>query len=246
MSKTMLLATFAFVVAWTSPSYAESQGQDYRGVQDPFGDPTNYEFTEDEREDKEFFHLGRYVMLAVDLGAGVLTGGLGASTGPGFFVGGRLVYFLDRQLAMEIGGHYSNHLDSVVVSTTRRLDLDTNIISLGGGFRFYFETKNAPRAMAIANPFLVIGADMIMRNQVVVNSQGTITAPPNPDSSAFGGNIGGGAEFLIYRRHVYLGVDLRYHLIFWPDKDDTLGGAVAAGSRDGGYVTTAATLTYNF
>ena len=62
------------------PEVARGAGAGPGGVSDPFGDPTNYEFQEDEKEDKEFFHLGRYVMFGVDLGAGIYTGGLGATT----------------------------------------------------------------------------------------------------------------------------------------------------------------------
>ena len=65
----LLFSGFLSVVSPTS-AFAESQGSDYKGISDPFGDPTAYEFAEDEKADKEFIHLGRCLMLGNDFGLG--------------------------------------------------------------------------------------------------------------------------------------------------------------------------------
>jgi hypothetical protein len=224
---------------------AESQGDDYKGVSDPFGDPTNYEFSEDEKEDKEFFHLGRYVMIGLDLGAGIYTGGLGASNTPGFYVGGHLIYFFDRQVALEAAVHYSNSIDTVNPNQNQLVQINTDLIPITLAFRFYFDTKNAPKAIAVANPYLVAGGGLYIRSQSIIQNVGNLPAPSGSTNS-FGGFAGGGVEFAIYGRHTYLGIDLRYHLVFWPDANDTFGGVLPPGSRGGGYTTAAGTLTYNF
>ncbi len=226
---------------------AESQSNDYRGITDPFGDPSSYEFADDEKEDKEFFHLGRYLMFGLDIGVGVFTGGLGSSVQPAPYIGGRLLYFFDRSLAFEASGHFANHLDQVRAAKDPNsgADLETVVVPITGGMRYYFDTRGAPKAIAAANPYLAFGGGLYMRTIRELSKTGTITTPTGTTNN-FGGYGGAGVEFSIYRRHVYFGVDLRYHFIFWGDSDSTLGGKLQAGDRSGGYFTTAATISYNF
>lgn len=241
----VLTSVLVTMLAFSPAVQAESQGNDYKGVADPFGDPANYEFAEDEREDKEFFHLGRYLMLGAAVGGGIFTGGLGVSTSPGPYVAGRLIYFFDKSLALEAGFAYSFHLDQVRGLAGGGFDYDSTITGFTAGFRYYFDTKSAPKAIAIANPYLIIGGGFYLRSQVLVATDG-FPEVTDTNNSNFGGFGGGGVEFSIYRRHIYLGLDLRYHLIFFPDENETYGGKVADGERAGDYLTPAVTLTYNF
>ena len=224
---------------------AESQpSSEYPGVQDPFADPSQYEFTEEEKEDKEFFHLGRFLMLGIDVGAGIFTGGLGASNAAGVLVGFHLVYFFDKAIAFEGRFNYSNHLDSINdAGGNNVLQLDVNLMNAVAGFRYYFDTKSAPRAIAVANPYLAFGAGVYMHSPVAIFG----TAPAEvADTTAFGGYAGVGAEFLIYRKHVYLGLDLRYHMIFFPFENGNLNGLVPVGDRGGDFFSSVLSLTYNF
>lgn len=221
---------------------AESQ-QEYPGVADPFADPSQYEFADEEKEDKEFFHLGRFMMFGLDGGVGIFTGGLGSTTAPSFLFGGKILYFFDKSVAFEARVSYSNHQEQIN-GNGGTADLDVSLLAAGGGFRYYFDAKAAPRAIAIANPYLAFGGGVYMRNFNVVSSTGVIG--PFNNGTAFGGFAGGGVEFLIYRKHVYLGLDLRYHLVLFADEGDTLSNAVAAGARAGDYFTSALTLSYSF
>ena len=242
---TLLAMTFG--LSFSIPGRAESQNPDYRGITDPFGDPSSYEFADDEKDDKEFFHLGRYLMFGVDIGVGVFTGGLGTSVQPSAYIGGKLLYFFDRALAFEAAGHYANHLDQVRSAKTAGagVDLELTMVPITGGFRYYFDTRGAPKAIAAANPYLAFGGGLYMRTVRELSNSGNITSDPGTTNN-FGGYGGAGVEFAVYRRHVYFGVDFRYHFIFFQDADSTLGGAVAPGARSGGYFTSAATLSYNF
>lgn len=237
----LLWACFAVV----STARGESQNNDYKGINDPFGDPSNYEFAEDEKEDKEFFHLGRFFMIGFDLGAGLFTGGLGASNDPSFYVGAKILYFFDRALAFEAAFHYASHTDTIIGSTGESVILDTVLIPLTGGFRFYFDTRDAPRAISIANPFLAFGAGAYLRSSDTVRQTGTLSLN-NPSNGNFGVYAGGGMEFAVYRKHIYLGLDLRYHMIFFIDENNTLDGQLQAGDRGGDYFTPVISFTYNF
>ena len=225
---------------------AESQGTDYKGITDPFGDPANYEFSEDEKEDKEFFHLGRYLMVGADLGVGFFTGGLGRTNSPGFQVGARVVYFFDKSVALEMGVHYGQHEDTLALPSGTRVILSTTMLPILAGFRYYFDTKSAPKAVAVANPYLVGGGGLYIRKQAVISNVNTGLTFEDVSNNNYGGFLGGGAEFNVYRKHIYMGVDLRYHFVFFIDEDETLKGNVEPGSRGGDYMTTRLTITYSF
>lgn len=239
------LLTVAFwAVLHSTAVFAESQINDYPGVKDPFGDPSNYEFSEDEKEDKEFFHLGRFLMIGLDVGAGIFTGGLGQTTAPALLVGGHFVFFLDRALAIEAAAYYAYHVDQMAVSGGTVI-YDTDFIPITFGFRYYFDTRGAPRAIAIANPYLAAGGGLYMRslNPAQVPTGTSVTAESTTNFGVYGG---AGVEFAIYGNHVFMGADARYHMIFFPDENSTLNNLVPAGSRSGDYLTTNLTLTFNF
>lgn len=235
------IALIIVLMLMSPPLKAESQGNDYKGITDPFGDPSNYEFSEDEKEDKEFFHLGRYLMLGVDFGLGVYTGGLGSVTSPGLLIGAKLLYFFDKSIAFEGAIHYTRQTKTLTLSGGQRNVIDTTLVPITAAFRYYFDTKNAPKAIAVANPYLVAGGGVYMRSETVLEG----TLEPASDNN-FGGFFGGGAEFNIYRKHIYLGLDLRYHFIFFSDEDDTFNGQVTPGTNAGDYFSSLITLTYNF
>jgi len=229
---------------------AESQGNDYKGITDPFGDPSNYEFTDDEREDKEFFHLGRYLMLGVDFGVGLYTGGLGKISSPGFLVGGKLIYFFDKSIAFEGAIHYTRQTKKLPILGEDPQEIDTTLIPITGAFRYYFDVKSAPKAIAVENPYLGGGGGVYMR------SENNLTGGDSAATNSFGALIGGGAEFNIYRKHIYLGIDLRYHFIFFPDEDlttystqnnpDPATPNLNPGDNSGDYFSSLITLTFNF
>ncbi len=241
----LILALGAWALLAPSNARAESQGSEYKGITDPFGDPANYEFAEDEKEDKEFFHLGRYLMLGVDVGIGIYTGGLGKTVAPGPYFGARLQYFFDKSICLEASGHYAQQEDILTVSATQQLTIATDLLPITLGFRYYFDTKNAPKAIAIANPYLAFGGGAYLRQQTVTGATGGLSATVgDSNTSNFGGYAGGGVEFSIYRRHIYLGADFRYHLIFFVDESDNLG--IQGADRSGDYFTGVLSITYNF
>lgn len=216
----------------SSSLQAESQGGDYKGITDPFSDPTAYEFSEDEKNDKEFFHLGRFLMLGVDFGLGSYTGGLGQSYESSFLAGAHLVYFFDKSLAFEARGSYLRHLSTDVNQPS------TILIPINFGFRFYPDIKNAPRPIALANPYLALGGGLYIR-QSESNTPGLETSTNN-----MGAYFGGGLQFLIYRRHIYLGTDLRYHLVYF--NDESAGTPANPDAGSGNYFSSTFSITYNF
>ncbi|MBI1860835.1 MAG: hypothetical protein HYR96_07955 [Deltaproteobacteria bacterium] len=248
--KHLLIFSLLAAVWAASSAFAESQENEYKGITDPFGDPANYEFAEDEKEDKEYFHLGRFLMFGFDFGAGIFTGNLGKSAGSGFMSGVKLIYFFDSHIGFEAAAHYAFHTDVLRPTSTDFATLDVQVVPLTGAFRYYFDTKDSPRALAIANPYLVFGAGAYLRSEKVTGGNLPFTVA-NGFSGNFGICAGAGMEFNIYRRHVYLGIDARYHVIWFDDQATGItkeGGTVVvpAADRAGNYVTALLSLSYNF
>jgi hypothetical protein len=177
--------------------------------------------------------------MGFDMGTGLFTGGLGASNDPGIYVGARIVYFFDRSLAFEGAVHYASHND-FIQTTSGTLTLKTSLVPLTGGFRFYFDTRDAPRAMALANPYLAFGAGAYLRSMTRVSGSLPLSSEDISNGN-FGLYGGGGLEFNIYRKHLYLGLDLRYHMIFFIDESSS-----ELTGRDGDYFTPVLSFTYNF
>jgi len=222
----------SFGVFGPSSSFAESQGSDYKGIADPFGDPTAYEFAEDEKQDKEFFHLGRFLMLGIDFGLGSYTGGLGETNDPAFYSGAHLIYFFDKSLGFELRGGYVKH-QNISGGTAQQ----NTLIPINFGFRFYPDIKNAPKPIALANPYLALGGGLYIR-------QSDTTSTGSTSTNNMGGYAGAGLQFLIYRRHIYLGADFRYHLVYFDSESS--GGSTDPNQNSGNYFTTVFSLTYNF
>ena len=178
---------------------------------------------------------------------GIYTGGLGKTVAPGPYFGVRLQYFFDKSICLEAAGHYVQQEDIITVNSSQQLKIATDLLPITVGFRYYFDTKNAPKAISIANPYLSFGGGAYIRNQNVIEATGGLTAAVgNSSTSNFGGYGGGGVEFSIYRRHIYLGADFRYHLIFFVDESDNLGITGATVDRSGDYFSGVLSITYNF
>jgi len=160
-------------------------------------------------------------------------------------LGARFVYFFDISLALEAAIHFSSHLDVVPVPGGT-VDIDTNMIPITLGMRYYFVTRNAPKPIAIANPYLGAGAGAYQRSQTILSQPpGVNTSQVGAGTNSFGVYFAGGIEFPIYGKNIYMGIDLRYHLIFFGDEDDTFG-VLPAGSRSGDLFTPTLTMTYSF
>ena len=224
-------------------SYAESEEEDYSGVTDPFGDPSNYEFKQDEKEDKQYFHLGRFLMLGLDLGYGIVTQGLGSSTSPSFYFGGRVVYFFDLNIAMELGVHYSSLLTSYRPVQGTFLDINMELVPITLGIRYYIPVQGAPKPIAIANPYVCAGLGDYLRTQTTLDQQNSPFTVPNSTTSNFGFFVGGGLEFPIYGNHLFVGADFRYHFIYFTDRNNYF---FTPGDRNGGYFTPAVIANYSF
>ena len=257
MTRSHLLLTLLFSTSTilSSLSHAQSSSSDSAFT----GDYEDYQaFETDPIElDQEVNELfGRFFQSSMLLGTGIFTGGLGRANTAGFDIGMRFVYYFDRVWAAELSGSWIRHNTFYNKNNTDISNVDiritTTLIPVQLGIRYAFDVKKLPRSIALMNPYLAGNAELIFRSEAIQGTPDTSGLSPGlqskyasgaiNNSQAYGINLGGGMEFDVYRSRLYLGLDVRYHMIFWSDSEDIIG----AIDRRGHYVTVLGALTYNY
>jgi opacity protein-like surface antigen len=201
-------------------------------------------------------YFGRFFQTNVLLGTGIFMGDLGKANSSGFNLGVRFVFYFDKIWGGELGAGYYTHKTSYNKDNTGfnniSVDMDTVLIPVTLGLRYAFDRDNLPRGISLMNPYLALGGEMIFRSEGVKGSPDNSGIDPEIkdkfidgsviSTTAFGFTLGGGFEFDVYKNKVFLGLDLRYHFIFWPDADKFIGNL----GRGGNYFTILGMVSYNY
>ena len=243
------IALFASLLALPKLAHSQINGSSYDDFGSFASDPVDLD-----REYKDMF--GRFFQANLSGGTGILSGGLGSAFPAGLAMNARFIYYFDQVWAGELGFGYGRHAGSYVQANTGINALDVQeimtLIPISLGLRFGFNRDLLARSIATMNPYLALNGVLYYRSQAV---QGTpVTTGLGTDletklvqntvltDTAFGVSFGGGVEFDVYKEKVYLGLDLRYHLIFWPDSSVLYGTL----DRTGNYVSILGGVTYNY
>ena len=162
----------------------------------------------------------------------------------------------DRIWAAELGGGFGRLQGSYNEKNTQTTNVDLsmtmNLVPVYFGIRYGFDQDRLARGLSTMNPYIAINGEFIFRNEVVIGSpvvDGLSTSQQvdyGKDgikaTSAFGVSLGGGVEFDVYKRKVFLGLDLRYHMTFWTNANEFFGQL----NRGGNMVTILGTASYNY
>lgn len=214
-----------------------------------------------DEESKRVF--GRFFQNNFLVGTGVFTGDLGTANSAGFMIGMRFVFFFDRIWAIEMGAGYGKHKTLYDQNNTNNagvnLSMNTHLLPFSLGFRFGFDQEALPQGIAAMNPYLAAGGELMYRSERVNGTPQTdgLSAEAQKfvdndiiNSTAMGLVFGGGFEFDVYKNQVLLGLDLRYHWIFWNDSGIRMAESSAAGvddlERNGAYLSILGSFTYNY
>ncbi len=199
--------------------------------------------------------FGRFFQINLNLGSSVVTGGLGRAYSSGFQFGLRFIFYFDRAIAAELGGGYIRHSFLYNEENTGQvaveIDGNVSLIPFSLGVRYAFDPESLSRGFAAMNPYLVGGGELIFRSEKVkrastfgldssVREKYKDSAVIN--SRALGVFAGGGIEFDVYRKKLYLGLDLRYHLLYWSDASNFVGTT----SRRGNQISILGSASYNY
>jgi hypothetical protein len=202
-------------------------------------------------------YFGRFFESDFLLGAGLFTGDLAKSNASGFDLGVRFVFYFDKLWGGELGAGYFSHKSFYNQSNTGlaslNINLDTVMIPMSLGLRYSFDRDNLPRGISMMNPYVAVAGELMFRSEGV-KYDSNIDALTDADlkakfapgavvnTTAFGVNIGGGFAFDVYKSKILLGMDVRYHFLYWPDAEIMVGNL----SRTGGYFTAMGQVCYNY
>lgn len=226
----------------TTPSPPPSPKNDkvYQPEEEDFSNTpfTEYgEFNEDadEEADIKFFQHGRFFGVGLGLGYEGVTGNRGLLWQGGFpMFDLKVHYWFDFNVALQLGFFTVSHF----YESKAKGHVDVNMIHLGLDVKYYFETKNLSSAISFANPYILLGIGGFTKSEVNATDQ-TVDS-----DNSFGLSLGGGFEFAITPRKIYLTFEPKYHIVNFKDKFTTIFRGEGKQNLDGGFYTL--TMSVNF
>lgn len=204
-----ILLTLALVIALIqfSPA-AHGQADD---SYDPFADFSEFEDTEQERDDLNFFQNGRQLTLGFMGGYRAFTSGMSQIYGNGPTFGLALTYFFDLNFALQIGfvtGDYQVRIPSDIQTFEGNLSFTEFAFDI----KYYLNTRNIKKKLAVLNPYFLVGMSQNFRT-VTIETEDYITK-----SQGMGIDVGGGIEVPIMRNKMFTGLQVTYHLVSFADE----------------------------
>jgi hypothetical protein len=231
-------------LAQDSIQIAQWEGDD---SYDPFADYSEFEETEDEEADINFFRNGRLFTIQMSANYRGYTGNLGNiyETANGFGV--FLTYFFDLRFALMVGfGTGESALTITGPTETASTTGTVSISAITFNIKYYINTQNVSRGLATMNPYLIGGITQFHRTQRLVD------LVEEAKDSAVGADIGAGIEIPLLRGQLYFGIQGVYHYVNFADENqeiildgDAVNGATGI-TPDGDLFSFSASLGVNF
>lgn len=193
---------------------AEAGGDD---SYDPFADYSEFEESQDEEEDINFFRNGRLLTIGFIGGYRGWTDKLSSlyTGNPAF--GLFISYFFDLRFALQFGYLTSDHTITIAgPSVVTPAQGNVSLSDLSFNLKYYFNTQNVTRGLADMNPYLIGGFSQIYRTQTVSGYS------EFAKDSAFAANFGAGLEIPMMRNKMYFGGQLMYQLIAFADESKVI------------------------
>ncbi len=195
---------------------------------DPFSDLAELENRDEEEEEEaidRFYAYGRIFHISVYGNTAYMLGQMSNIYQSGWFIGGRVSYFLDWDLAITF--HVS--IGKTSMSFANPDPTDNHLIptftgsavlfNLGLGLKYYLNFNDISKAIAYINPAIHFGAEI----SIINDSLNMEDIPPSinindPSHKMVGPGLffGISLEVPIFRKSVYLGGEFLYHLSFFP------------------------------
>lgn len=184
---------------------------------DPFADYSEFEETEDEEADVNFFLNGRLFTVAFAAAYRGFTSNLGgiysSTTGFGLY----LTYFFDLRFAVQLGFSSSDHglsIQGTTPANTANGKVDITATSLD--IKYFLNTQNVTRGLANLNPYVLGGLTQFHRT---LNLSQEVTFAKD---SAIGVDVGAGIELPLLRGKMYFGLQGTYHLVKFADESQEI------------------------
>jgi hypothetical protein len=193
---------------------------------DPFADYSEFDESEDEEADINFFRNGRFVTLGFIGGMRGFTGNLSSmyTSSPAF--GLFLSYFFDLRFAMQFSFTTSDHAVHVS-SASQTASGNIGLTSFDLDFKYYVNTQNVTKGLAKFNPYIIAGFSRVDRTVTLDNVDGF------RKMGAMGFDVGAGIELPMMHNKMFFGAQGMYQLVNFSDENSEI--VFANGDRTGKY-----------
>lgn len=222
------------------PLFASAQSEDE--TYNPFADYSEFEESGEEEADIHFFRNGRFLTLGFMLGQTLGTSNLSKVYSPGMGYGVFLSYFFDLRLAMQFSYFNSSNDLSVKANDGTTANAQAKFSTLNLDFKYFLNTQNVTKGLADLNPYILAGLNQTSKTG---SSQNSLEIAKQNTS---GFNIGAGIEFPILRKEMFIGFQVVYNLVQFPDENTVieLGGSSTGIKPSGDLLNAQITLGSNF
>jgi len=241
----LLIILLCISGAHVAHAQADDLSQD--DTYDPFADYSEFEASADEEADINFFKNGRFFNIGFLFGGRTFTDSMGKIFKPGPEFGLYIAYFFDIRTAMQVSYVHGDHTMSIPSGTFDGFNYDpiegnVSLSTLNISMKYYFNTANITRGFADLNPYLIGGFSQNYRTISLVGE--SVLGKSSPT----GVDFGGGLEVPIARNKMYLGAQLMYHYVNFPDENSTIfSGTHPTGIHPrGDFIDVLAVLGINF
>jgi hypothetical protein len=196
---------------------------------DPFADYSEFEATEEEEADINFFRNGRFFTVGFIGGYQMFTETLGDLYDPAFDFGLYLSYFFDLRFAMQLQFTTGDHSLGFTAPDGTKITGNVSITTLGILLKYYINTQNVTKGIADLNPFLFGGFNQVTRTATVDGEDAFSKEGP------LGFEFGTGIELPMMRDQMYLGFQGSYTLVTFKDENSEI--AIATDPNTGIFPT---------
>lgn len=217
-------------VAWDPPpGILLAQDFEAGDAYDPFADYSEFEATEEEEADINFFRNGRFFTIGFLGGYQFFTETLGEIYEPAFDFGLYLSYFFDLRFAMQLQFTTASHSLNFASPDGTRVRGNVSVSSIGILLKYYVNTQNVTKGIADLNPFIFGGFNQITRTATVDGEDAFAKEGP------MGFEFGGGIELPMMRDQMYFGIQGSYTLVSF--KDESTEIVLGTGENTGIFPT---------
>lgn len=234
MKKQLLKNIFSFLITFTtalilvnsaqaqSPSPTTTPEAD--DSFDPFSDYNDFEQQTEEEADIHFLKNGRYLTLGLISGYRGFTKGFAEGYEGALNYGVQFSYFFDLNLAAALSYQTGDHAvffqsfnDTQLNQVSETYTGNVNIQVFDVHIKYYVNTDNVTKGLADLNPYLYVGTGLFVRTYTLNQSFS------NDPDKVVGFRGGGGIEFPILQRRFYIGAQVLYNYVQFPDEsNDTI------------------------
>ena len=191
----------------------------YDDQYDPFADFSEFEDDEQQRKDIEFFESGRLLTLGFVGGQRSWTDNneqlFEAAPAFGLF----LTYFFDLRFGMQVSFLTGDHYMSYPASKDGlhpAVPGNNSFTSLSIDIKYYFNTQNVTRGLAMLNPYVLAGFSQNYRTVTLVDQD------VFNKETAFGANFALGIEIPVMDGKLFIGGQGLYRFVNFPDEGQEL------------------------